>query len=247
MVDNTGLFSGKADDYSKFRPSYPDAAIKYLAEKSCAENVLDIGAGTGIFTARLLGAFKNVSALEPNAEMQKEFVKFLPETVCLSGTGEDTGLPDNSVDLITVAQAFHWLDADKFKLEAMRILRPAGKVAIVWNNSLENEFVKERNLVCRKYCPRFRSGHAGKRSASEGDAFLRGGYFKELEVVSFDNPFTMDMEIFEGNMRSRSYALTPEDDGYGAFMTELRTVFDRFAQNGLVTEPQETQIYFGRF
>ncbi|MBO5821659.1 MAG: methyltransferase domain-containing protein [Lentisphaeria bacterium] len=247
MVDNTGLFSGKADDYSKFRPSYPDAAIKFLAERSRAENVLDVGAGTGIFTAKLRGTFKNVTALEPNAGMRKEFLKFLPEIVCLEGTGEDTGLPDNSVELITVAQAFHWLDAEKFKAEAMRILRPAGQVAIVWNNSIENEFTIERNRICRKHCPRFRSGHAGKRSAAEGDAFLRHEYFTQVEVVAFDNPFVMDMEIFEGNMRSRSYALTPNDSGYGDFIAELRTAFDRFAQNGIVIEPQETRIYFGRF
>ena len=247
MVDNTGLFSGKADDYSKFRPSYPDAAVSFLAARSRAESVLDVGAGTGIFTAKLAGAFKNVTALEPNAEMRREFLKFLPEIACLDGTGEATGVPDNSVDLITVAQAFHWLDAEKFKAEAIRILRPAGQVAIVWNNSLENEFTIERKRICQKYCPRFASGHAGKRSAAEGDAFLRHEYFTQVEVVTFDNPFVMDIEIFEGNMRSRSYALTPEDNGYGEFITELRTAFYRFAQNGTVTEPQETQIYFGKF
>lgn len=245
MVDNTGLFSGKADDYSKFRPSYPESAIKYLAEKSRAENVLDIGAGTGIFTARLLGAFKNVSALEPNAEMQKEFVKFLPEIVCLSGTGEATGLPDNSVDLITVAQAFHWLDAALFKQEALRLLRPAGKVAIIWNTSLKNDFTSARNKICQKYCPRFASGHAGKLSPEEGDAFLRKSFFREVEVLAFDNPFSMDKETFEGNIRSRSYALAPENPAYENFMAELDAVFDFYAQNGIVTEPQKTEIYFG--
>ena len=101
--------------------------------------------------------------------------------------------------------------------------------------------------VCRKYCPRFRSGHAGKRSPAEGDAFLRYNYFREVEVISFANPFAMDILTFEGNMRSRSYALTPEDADYEFFMTELRDVFERHAINGIVNEMQETQIYFGCF
>ena len=76
---------------------------------------------------------------------------------------------------------------------------------------------------------------------------MRNTFFKNVEVVAFDNPFVMDQETFEGNIRSRSYALTPQDADYEEFMAELRSVFDKYAQNGMVTEPQETQIYFGSF
>ena len=55
------------------------------------------------------------------------------------------------------------------------------------------------------------------------------------------------LEIFEGNMRSRSYALTPDDPAYADFSAELRSVFEQYAVNGIVTDPQETQIYLGRF
>lgn len=247
-VDNTDLFTCKSNDYSKFRPSYPTSAIDWLFEKNhpCS-HVLDIGAGTGIFTQALLCRFPHVSAVEPNADMRRQFLKSLPHIFCSHGTGENTGLPDASTDLITVAQAFHWLDAEKFKQEAERILHPGGKVAIVWNNSLENDFTKARNNVCRKYCPRFRKGHAGKRSAAEGDAFLRHSYFREVEVTSFPNPFVMDRRIFIGNMRSRSYALMPGDKNYGIFMKELNDVFNRFSRNGTVTDPLQTQIFLGRF
>ncbi len=247
IIDNRELFTDKSDDYSQFRPSYPDAAVDWLKSKTAGETVLDVGAGTGIFTKVLLRHFKNVSALEPNYDMREKFLKLLPEIFCSAGSGEATNLPDNSVDLITVAQAFHWLDAQQFKYEAMRILRPCGKVAIIWNSSLQNDFTCERNRICQKYCPRFRSGHAGKRSAAEGDAFLRGSYFREVEVISFNNPFAMDLRTFEGNMRSRSYALTPADRDFGEFTAELRAVFERYAENGIVVEPQETQIYYGSF
>jgi SAM-dependent methyltransferase len=149
--------------------------------------------------------------------------------------------------LITAAQAFHWFDEEKFKKEAMRILRPGGKVAIIWNTSLDNDFTSERNCICRKYCPRFQRGYAGKRSPAEGDDFLRHNYFREVEVVAFDNPFVMDLECFEGNMRSRSYALLPGERAYKSFRDELRELFERHAVNGRVVEPQETQVFLGSF
>ena len=162
-------------------------------------------------------------------------------------SGEATGFPENSVDLITVAQAFHWLDEEKFKREAMRILNPDGKVAIVWNTTKRSDFTDSRNAVCQKYCPRFKHGHAGKRTPAEGDAFLRYSYFKTVEFIAFDNPFVMDKLTFEGNIRSRSYALLPGDSRYEEFIAETRAVFDRFAVNGTVTELQETQIFLGSF
>ena len=247
MIDNKELFTNKSDDYSRFRPGYPAAAVEFLKAGTSGSSVVDIGAGTGIFTAALLRCFSEVSAVEPNADMRSEFYKQLPDISCSDGSGEATRLADNSVDLITAAQAFHWLNPDLFKKEAMRILRPGGKVAIIWNTSLKSAFTDERSRICQKYCPRFRSGHAGKHSPEEGDAFLRNRFFKSVEVAAFDNPFVMDRETFAGNIRSRSYALTPQDKDYDAFMSELLEVFNKYAVDGKVTEPQETQIYFGSF
>ena len=242
-MDNRTLFTGKSDDYFRCRPGYPESSVRWLKERCSGEKVVDIGAGTGIFTKVLLNFFSSVSALEPNADMQRCFRDFLPDTVCLPGSGEATGLPDNSVDLITVAQAFHWLDEEKFKAEAMRILRPGGKVAIVWNTALKNDFSAARDRISRQYCPRFRSGHAGKRSPEEGDAFLRYHYFSKVEIASFDNPFVMDLETFEGNVRSRSYALTPDHPDYQEFMAKQRTVLN-ISQQTVLSPNRRKPKYF---
>ena len=246
-MDNTKLFSHKSDDYSRFRPSYPQEAIAWLRQRCQGESVVDVGAGTGIFTRELPRFFQNVCAVEPNAGMRDEFLRLLPDITCMLSTGENTSLPASSVDLITVAQAFHWLDEEKFKSEAVRILRPGGKAAIIWNSSVKDDFTLARDAVCRKYCPRFSRGYAGKRTPAEGDIFLRNTYFREVETVSFSNPFVMDLQAFEGNIRSRSYALLPDNKEYISFMTELRTVFDKFSSHGVVTELLETKIDLGRF
>lgn len=246
-MNNKEVFTGRSKDYSRCRPSYPDSVVDWLRERCSGERVVDVGAGTGIFTSVLTHCFKDVCAVEPNADMRRKFRESLSDIPCFDAAGEATGLAEKSFDLITVAQAFHWLDEEKFKQEAMRILRAGGKVAIIWNTCVPNEFTTARDRICRKFCPRFRAGHAGKRSVEEGDDFLRHHYFRNVEFAAFDNPFEMDREIFEGNMRSRSYSLTPDHPDYGDFMAELRALFEFYAENGIVTEQQKTQIYLGCF
>ena len=246
-MDNKELFTYKSEDYFRFRPSYPDAAVDFLYSQCPGGKVIDTGAGTGIFTKALQRRFQHITAVEPNAEMREKFQTFLPGIPCSAGSAEKSALPPCSADLITAAQAFHWFDEELFKAESVRILRPGGQVAIIWNSSLKNDFTEARDAVCRKLCPRFRSGHAGKRSPAEGDAFLRCSYFREVEFVSFPNPFEMNLETFEGNMRSRSYAPGPESAEFSIWAQELRAVFEKFSSKGTVTEPMETQIYLGKF
>ena len=246
-MNSKEVFTGKSDDYFRCRPSYPECAVDWLRERCRGNSVVDIGAGTGIFTQLLQHRFKKVTAVEPNSDMRKKFREHLPHIPCLDASGEATHIAEHSVSLITVAQAFHWLDEDKFKEESLRILEPGGKVAIIWNTCIKDDFSLARDSVCQKYCPRFRAGHAGKRSVEEGDAFLRYHYFRQVEVISFPNPFPMNKEIFEGNMRSRSYSLSPDDADYEKFAAGLNAVFEKYAVNGAVTELQETQIYLGKF
>ena len=246
-MNNSQLFSGKAEDYFSSRPSYPEKLVRWLYLRTGAGRVVDIGAGTGIFTRMLLKYFSSVTAVEPNADMRKMFLQNLPDISCLDSCAENTGLESASIDLVTCAQAFHWFDEEKFKAECRRILAPGGKLAIVWNNSVKSSFTTERDEVCKEFCPRFARGYAGKRSPAEGDEFLRKYYLKDVEVESFENPFVMDEKTFVANMSSRSYAPSRGSAEHHEFIGMLLDIFRRYAVNGKVTEMLSAQVYLGRF
>lgn len=175
---NEEKFTDKADIYDKYRPSYPAELIEWLWENTHAENVADIGAGTGKFTELLLKKDWRVTAVEPNADMLGKLRVNLPNIEIVNASAENTGITPNSIDLVTTATAFHWFDEERFKAECKRILTPEGRLAIVFNGKITDDIVKERDEISRIYCGY--KGHAGKRSHEEGDAFLRSEYFSEV-------------------------------------------------------------------
>ncbi|GLE57573.1 putative methyltransferase [Mycobacteroides chelonae] len=125
-------FGSQAAAYERGRPSYPPEAIDWLLPDG-AHDVLDLGAGTGKLTTRLVERGLNVIAVDPLAEMLEVLSNSLPETPALLGTAEEIPLPDNSVDAVLVAQAWHWVDPERAIPEVARVLRPGGRLGLVWN------------------------------------------------------------------------------------------------------------------
>ncbi len=245
---NEDKFTGKADLYDKFRPSYPDALLDFLYENAQCDTVADIGAGTGKFTRCLLKKPWKVVAVEPNADMREKLSEIKGiSVVCASA--EDTGLEDHSVGLVTTAQAFHWFDEEKFKTECRRILTADGQLAVIYNERILDgcEISHLRNEICMRYCGKFHSGHVGRRTSEEGDAFLRGEYFSEVKCFSADNDMTMDERSFIGDTLSRSYAIGKDHAEYGNFIGALSEAFKKCSENGFVTVKCKTTCYLGRF
>jgi SAM-dependent methyltransferase len=125
-------FGEEAAAYERGRPSYPPEAIDWLLPDG-ARDVLDLGAGTGKLTIRLVERGLDVVAVDPIPEMLEVLSGSLPDTPALLGTAEEIPLPDNSVDSVLVAQAWHWFDPERAVAEVARVLRPGGRLGLVWN------------------------------------------------------------------------------------------------------------------
>lgn len=125
-------FGSAATAYERGRPSYPPDAIDWLLPAT-VHRVLDLGAGTGKLTTRLVERGLDVVAVDPIPEMLEVLRTSLPQTRALLGTAEEIPLEDNSVDAVLVAQAWHWVDPALAVPEVARVLRPGGRLGLVWN------------------------------------------------------------------------------------------------------------------
>ena len=122
-------FSSLALRYSKFRPHYPDELFDYLASIAPSrETAWDCATGNGQAAVGLAQLFRRVVATDPSAEQVSLAAKH-ESIFYVIATAEHCCLQTNSADLITVAQALHWFDLDRFNAEARRVLRPKGVLA----------------------------------------------------------------------------------------------------------------------
>lgn len=250
-MDSISKFTGKAETYEKFRPAYPAGYLEYLVKENGLRPesiVADIGSGTGILTRQLLEQNLKVIAVEPNMDMRKTAERELARYTGFSsvdGTAEDTGLPGESLDLITVAQAFHWFDPDRFKTECRRILKPQAKVALVWNSrDAESPMVMEAAAVCRKFCRNFKGFSGGKEETPEtARRFFRD---ETYEFTVFRHDLAYNREGFIGRNLSASYAPRREDPDYPAFVDALSELFAKYSVNGRIEFPNITRSYLGK-
>ncbi|MEM9906031.1 MAG: class I SAM-dependent methyltransferase, partial [Cyanobacteria bacterium P01_D01_bin.44] len=141
----TQRFSNRVADYIKCRPDYPPTLLAYLTQHgglTSKQTVADIGMGTGLLTHHFLDHGNRVYGVEPNAEMRSAAVECLHPYAHfhpLDGQAEATTLPPDSVDWVVAGQAFHWFDRPAARAEFERILKPGGRVALVWNDRLESD------------------------------------------------------------------------------------------------------------
>lgn len=135
---NTENFTGKAEAYAIGRPGYPKAAIEYICSLVPQNAVFaDIGAGKGKFTVTLAQSGYSLFAIEPNADMRGQLAITLapfPNVKIMDGTTETTTLPEQSIDVITVAHALHWFNLYEFRAECNRIVKPGGLVIAIYNH-----------------------------------------------------------------------------------------------------------------
>lgn len=246
---NTNRFDSKGKVYAKARPDYPEALFWYLLSERILDKeiiVADIGSGTGIFSVQVSPFANSIFAIEPNDDMRtkaEEQFKAFSNITSVNATAENTSLPDNSVDLITVAQAFHWFDRNIFKKECQRILKPDGKVVLIWNDrDISSGIIKDNFAVNRKYCPNFKGSSNGMDfSKSSFSDFFEG----ECDLAEFDNRLIYDRDAFISRNLSSSYAPNENDSHYGEYVKAIEEVFEKYNDCGTVNYPYITRCYIG--
>lgn len=158
-------YARNADAYVRGRPEYPPDVDVWLREALAlgpGTTVLDVGAGTGKFTRRLCGIGATVHAVEPVAAMREQFAKALPEVPVVPGAAESLPFADASFDAVVCAQAFHWFATREAVAEFRRVLKPGGRLGLIWNVRDESAaWVAHLTDILRPHegdAPRYRSG-----------------------------------------------------------------------------------------
>ncbi|MGJ8527519.1 class I SAM-dependent methyltransferase [Maritalea sp.] len=186
-------YQSAADRYQRGRPDYSPKILNWLREELGIERnstVLDLGAGTGKFTKRLVEICDNVIAVEPVAEMRGQLAKVLPNVKTFEGTSTQIPLDDASVDFVICAQSFHWFSTPETMTELHRVLKPNGRLGLVWNVRNEKlDWVSALTKIVTPYegdAPRYYKGDWKTVFPCDG--------FGELQEASFAHEQVGDPE-----------------------------------------------------
>jgi SAM-dependent methyltransferase len=217
-------FEAGAAAYEVARPGYPDEAVAILRDEvgvASGTRVLDLAAGTGKLTRRLVELGADVLAVEPVAAMRAQLEAAVPGVEVVDGAAEAIPIPDRSVDVVAVAQAFHWFDAPAALREIARVLRPGGRLALLWNERDEaTPWVAEMSRLIRWH-ERTVSRY---QHVSWAAIVAASGAFTDLEerTVTWDQPLTRD--LLAERVRSISYIAAmprPERERLAADVVDL--------------------------
>ncbi|HEX8290564.1 MAG TPA: class I SAM-dependent methyltransferase [Pyrinomonadaceae bacterium] len=250
-TDHTGRFSTRVADYVKYRPGYPPAVLRLL-EGECgldaASAVADVGSGTGILSELFLKNGNRVYGVEPNREMREAGERLLSaytNFVSVDGRAEATTLDDASVDFVTAGQAFHWFDPPRARREFMRILRPGGRVVLVWNDRRTSgtPFLEDYERLLLEYGTDYREVSVKYAEESMLAALYGPG---EVRTETFDNEQVFDFDGLRGRLTSSSYAPEPGRPNFEPMMRELEALFRRHERAGRVVVAYDTKVFYGR-
>lgn len=233
-------FSSRAQDYAKYRPSYPSEAIDTILGSGTNLTIADIGAGTGISSRLLADRGATVWAIEPNAAMRSEAQPH-PQVTYREGTAEQTGLPDRAVDIVTCCQSFHWFEPLATLQEFHRILKTSGRVALMWNDrNLEDEFTRQYSDIVNAASEKGIFDNIDRKSSA---ALQTTSWFTHYRAHTFSATHELDRDSLIGLVMSASYA--PQSGAaYDQLMIDLEALYDRGKDAiGKVTLTYQIKLY----
>jgi len=237
-LERAASFGAVAEAYERARPGYPDDAVRWLAgDEPC--DVVDLGAGTGKLTRSLVALGHRVTAVEPLEEMLDELRRAVPAATAVRGSAEAVPLPDRSADVVTCAQAFHWFDRAAALAEMARVLRPGGRVALVWNTRDDSQgWVAELTdtVIGRS---EFREGGTAAATESIGE----GGLFGPVERASFAHAQLLGRSDLVELVRSRSQCAVLPEEERRPVLERVGALFDRHATDGVLSMPYVAECF----
>jgi SAM-dependent methyltransferase len=204
-------FALAPEAYDRGRPMYPFEAVRRLVRElgiKPANTILDLAAGTGKLTRLLAQLGADVVAVEPVDAMRERLVETSPGATALAGTAENIPLDDESMDAVTVGQAFHWFDGDAALAEIHRVLKPGRRLGLIWN-------IKDETVDWVSYLAEIIEPYRGRAprvaSGAWKDAFARTELFTPLERARFSFIHQTDAATVVARVTSISFiaALAP--------------------------------------
>lgn len=250
--DGKTIFNALAEQYDAYRPHYPPDAISFLvtlADLDGDSEVADIGSGTGRIALELANYVRLVYAVDTAAAMLERLgsaltMQHIGNVRIVEASGEDTTLPNASIDLAIMAQSFHWMNKPKALAEMHRIIRPNKHLVVMWNQttSVYAPYYQQITSLIKEYNPGYLGG-ADIRSIDFIPSINESHLFGPVEKYIFPFELHYSAESYLGFLLSKSYV------GVGIAQDKLpyfiesahQTLRDHFP-HGNVTETYETVI-----
>ena len=232
------LFLGRAADYQTGRPGYPDEMLDRIAAETGFDRtwvIAELGSGTGILTDQLLKRGNRVFAVEPNDDMRRvaeEQLGACPGFSSVAARAETTALAAGSIDLIVSAQAFHHFDKSRLRAEFSRILRPQGCAFLCWNSFDTNAKAYQDFRGVQRAHALNPAGAVSRDFAVEQKLET---FFSPEGMIrwSIPNCQCLSLEQLDGLIFSLSFMPPRSHPGAKALSQDIKTLFDRYAQDGV--------------
>jgi ubiquinone/menaquinone biosynthesis C-methylase UbiE len=217
--DPARSFGDVAGAYDRARPSYPREAAAWLTGEQPV-TVLELGAGTGKLTEVLVGLGHDVHATDPDEQMLAILRSRLPDVRATVAGAEEIPAPDASYDVVVAAQAFHWFDHDRALPEIARVLKPGGRLAVVWN-------ARDERIPWVK---RFGALIGNPVELGSDQILVTSPLFGFVEDATFKFWQTVDRESIQELVLSRSNVAVLDDAGRAAKLAEVLAFYDDYGR-----------------
>ncbi|MEP6635795.1 MAG: class I SAM-dependent methyltransferase [Acidobacteriota bacterium] len=250
MRDAAQRFTSRVESYARYRPGYPAEIIDLLkSECGLASNSLiaDVGSGTGILSELLLENGNAVFGVEPNGPMRaagEALLSDYPRFQSIDGSAEATTLGTGTIDLITAGQAFHWFEGEQTRPEFIRILKPGGFVALIWNDRRldSTPFLQAYEELLLSFGTDYKQVKSLTSTEPIRKFFAPG----DFQVRSFPSSQEFDFDGLKGRVLSASYTPEPGQPAFDAMISRLREIFDANQLSGRVAFEYDTKVYYGQ-